>query len=440
MKRLFLLCLPLLLAVGCARVPSQTPQKLRAELQPPLDAATSASLAREVTLRQAVELAARRNPAVAARRLEWLAAIRKYPQAVTPMEDPVVRELTYDFEMNEWTSFMLEQEIPWPQKLWARGKVAEKEADIARMKYEAMARDLIVEVKNAFYELYYLNQAMAITEKIEGTFRNHALLAYGELNQGRTQLGEGFRAESQAAQLAYDRQLLLEQRAATAERLRTALNLPPGTAIGPVREAQVYPVEEKVEPLFERAERYAQALKVRGLEAQRAGYERFLAQLARIPDLMPAALVNNIAAPNPTYMGMLTFNLPIWEWRNRAMVQERKAMEEAAQRMALDELNQQRRAVAAAFFAVRTNQRLVRLYAETLLPQAESVMHQAEILFRNDQASFSNLLETTLAWHNFQLAWHRARADLGQAIGRLEQAIGTTAEPRPTNDQSGKAE
>ena len=434
-----MLFLPTLLAIaGCAHVKPSTPSALRTEMQKPLDGATSSSLARGLTLGQTVELTARRNPGVAARRLEWLAAIRKYPQAVTPMDDPQIRDLSYDFEMNRWTSGIIEQEIPWPQKLWYRGRVAETEADIARLRYEAALRDAIVEAKNAYYELYYLDHAAEITAKIEGQFRNDAVLAYGELNKGRTELGEAFRAESQAAQLVYDRQLLAEQRAAVAERLRAQLNLPPGTVIGPVREAKAYPVADQVEPLYERAERYAEALKVRGLESQKASYETFLARLERIPNVMPGALINNVVGGNPTYMGMLTFKLPIWEWRNRAMVQERKAMEDAARRMALEELNQQRRAVATAYFAVRVNQRLVRLYADTLLPQAESVMRQSEILFRNDQASFSNLLETTLAWHNFQLAYHRAQADLGQSIGRLEQTIGATAEPRQA--QGKKAE
>ena len=432
------LLLPALLAVaGCAHVKPTTPTALRAEMQKPLDGATSASLARELTLRQAVELTARRNPGVAARRQEWLAAIHRYPQAVTP-DDPQVRDLSYDFEMNSWTSGIIEQDIPWPQKLWYRGKVADTEADIARLRYEAALRDAIIEAKNAYYELYYLDHAAEITARIEGQFRNDAVLAYGELNKGRTELGEAFRAESQAAQLVYDRQLLVEQRAAVAERLRAQLNLPPGTVIGPVREAKVYPVTEQVEPLYERAERYAEALKARGLESQKASYETFLARLERIPNVMPGALISNISSANQSYMGMLTFKLPIWEWRNRAMINERKAMEEAARRMAMEELNQQRRAVATAYFAVRVNQRLVALYADTLLPQAESVMRQAEILFRNDQASFSNLLETTLAWHNFQLAYHRAQADLGQSIGKLEQAIGTTAEPRPA--QGAKSE
>jgi hypothetical protein len=80
--------------------------------------------------------------------------------------------------------------------------------------------------------------------------------------------------------------------------------------------------------------------------------------------------------------------------------------------------------------------RLVDLYSQTLLPQADSVLRQAELDFRAELSSFSNVLETTLAWHNFTLAALRARADHGQAIGRLERAIGATADAHPADSSA----
>jgi outer membrane protein TolC len=340
------------------------------------------------------------------------------------------------------------QRIPWWSKLWARGRVAGVQADIARLRYEAAARDLIVDVKDTYYELYYLDRATSITQRVEDLLRNESLLAYSELDSGRTQLGEAFRAESQAAQLAYDRILLTEQRAAQAERFRALLNLPPGTTIGSVDSAPLYPVVKTIDPLYERAERYAEVLKIKGLEIQKAEYDAYLAKLERIPDI--TAGVNYIQTDSARtmdpqdsgkdpFIGLISVNLPIWEQRNRALVREKNAMEEAMKREALEQANRTRRAVAQAWFQVRLTERLAHLYADTLLPQAEAVMHQNEIFFRNDEASFSNLLETTLAWHNFLLAYHRAVADHGQAIGRIELILGTTAEPRQMVNDSDDA-
>jgi len=421
--------------------------KWREALQPALSEDAATSLTRGASLGDALALALTRNPGVQAQRLRWLASINIEPQAKS-LPDPMV-QFGYQFDSVEtrvgpqrWNAGV-SQRLPWWQKLWAQGQVAASLADIQRLRYEAAARDLVIEVKDSWYELYYLDQAQAITESIEQVLRNEALVAYTELEGGRTQLGEAFRAEAQAAQLAYDRILLTEQREAQAERLRSLLNLPPGTEIGPVRSAPAYSIDNNLENLYGRAETYSQILKIRGLEIQKAEYDTYLAKLSRIPDITAgvnyiqtdSSRMTGAARPNDSgkdpFIGIVSFNLPIWENRTRALIREKEAVEEAMKNQALEEANRTRKAVAQAWFQVRLTDRLERLYGDTLLPQAQSVMNQAEIDFRAEQSSFSNVIETTLAYHNFLLAWHRAVADHGQAIGRLEKALGTTAEPRP---------
>ncbi len=434
----------LLMLVGCA-APNvkkwDSPDKWRTEYQKPLEPKVAMQLGNEPTLHQAITLAMERNPMLLAERQQWLAAIQRIPQAHTP-PDPMLSG-GYQFESVETRvgpqegNIGISQPIPWPQKLWARGKTAEKQAAIAQIRYETAIRDTVIDIKDSWYELYYLDQAIPITEQITSQLHNQGLLAYGELNSGRTQLGEAFRAESQAAQLEYDLILLHENRAAQAERMKSLLNLPPDTIIGPITNAPIYPVSDNLNDFYERGSAYSQMLKIRGLEIQRAQYNEFLARLSRIPDvslgvnkiftgdaLMPGVLDSG----KDPLIGMVSMNLPIWENRNRALIKEKKALEEASVAMALNELNTTRRAIATAYFQSTVTERLFDLYNDTLIPQADSVMQQAELDFRADAGSYSNVLESTLAYHNFLLARNRALADHGQAIGRLEKAIGTTAE------------
>ncbi len=451
-----------LLGMGCATSGAAkrpgTPADWRAEMQPALAIEEAQTLEEGLTLARAVQLGAERNPTVAAARERWLAQIKREPQALTP-PDPML-EAGYQFRSTETrvgpveSSFGLRQTLPWPQKLWARGRVAATGADIAQLQYEAALRDLVVDVKASYYELFYLDQAIPVVNGIEEMLRNDAILAYGELSVGRTALSEGFRAESQAAQLAYDRLLLTEQRASQAERFKSLLNLPPDATVGPIRSAPVYAVSPDATELYGRAEAYAEALRIKGLETQRAAFETYLAKWSRVPDIsvggtysfVDPARIMRTKSPNGTTTqapapamsgkdpvnGMVSMNLPIFVWRNNALIQEQKALERAMRLDALADLNRVRAGVARASFNVRLTERLVVLYEDTLLPQAQSVMDQAELLFRNDQASFSNLIETTLAYQNFTLARLRAQADHGQAIGELERLLGTTAETRPS--------
>ncbi|MCL5270294.1 MAG: TolC family protein [bacterium] len=430
--------LALLAGVGCAGgnrfERMNDPQAWRAAMQPPLTHDEATSLSRGIVLHEILPLAMRRNPGIEAQRRNWLAAIHVEPQAAS-LPDPMIEGgVQLDSPMpgtdRQW-NVGIRQELPWWRKLWARAKIAGVDSDVARLRYEAAARDLIVEIKDAYYELYYLDTAIPITRKVEQMLKNEGLLAYSGLTTGRTELNDALYAESQAAQLGYDRILLEEQRATQAERLRALLNLPPNTTVGPVATAPVYEINADLNALFQRAEAWSEALRTRGLEVEKARYETYMAKLERIPDVslgwmyqanVPGMMGKSMRA------GLGAINLPIWEQRNRALVREKQAAEEAMTREALEETNNTRKAVAQAYFEVSLTDRLVTLYAQVLLPQAEAVMRQVEIDFRADQAAFSSVLETTLAYHNFLLAYQRAAADHGQAIGRLEKVLGTTAE------------
>src|SRR5690606_36115482 len=101
MIRLLLLLLASLLLTACA--PRNLdglddPAELRAELQPPLTEELATELAGQPRLSTLIEAALERNPALAASRARWLAAIHRLPQA-TSLEDPMI-EAGYQFRDN----------------------------------------------------------------------------------------------------------------------------------------------------------------------------------------------------------------------------------------------------------------------------------------------------------------------------------------------------
>ena len=123
----------------------------------------------------------------------------------------------------------------YPGKLIIAGRIADKEAEAARLRYEAAVRDALSDAKEAYFELYYIDRAQQVTGEIKKLYDRYAALAVGRHGSGQAQLPETFRAESQRAQLGYDLVLLSEMRAAEAERLRAVLGLPAQAERGPRR-------------------------------------------------------------------------------------------------------------------------------------------------------------------------------------------------------------
>ncbi len=406
-------------ATGPARVPmgaAARPEEVGLDLSRSTDPATL------------LRAAATRNPKLRALRAQWRAAIEEIPQE-TALPDPMFStgpEFDDAQGLDEWV-FEVSQEIPFPTKLELKGRLADREARIAHLRYLAAVRDELVELQEALQEMAYLDRAIELVPRVRELFERYAAFAAGELQSGRTKLPETFRAEAQLAQLDYDLVRLRELRETEAERIRTIAGLPPGTPLGPAVPPAFRAVELDLEALVTLAQGHNEELRIAGVEVDRAGLEVELARQSRVPDF-DVSLRHEYAARTANEdetMAMLGITLPVWEGKNRARVEEAQAREEAARAMEDDGARRLRNDVTKIYYRLTNAGRLVELYRDRLVPEATEAVAAAEELFRTGQASFAAAVETATTWYAFQLAYHRAVSDHGQAVARLEQVLGT---------------
>ena len=81
------------------------------------------------------------------------------------------------------------------------------------------------------------------------------------------------------------------------------------------------------------------------------------------------------------------------------------------------------------YFRMENSRRLVELYENSLIPQAEKTIEIAETWHqKGEPKSIAGLLETQSVWLNFNLARARDIADYKQNLARLEQLIGGSLE------------
>jgi len=294
-------------------------------------------------------------------------------------------------------------------------------------------RDAVVEAREAFLEIQYLDRARESVAASREILSRYALQAAGDLATGRTVLPEEFRARSLLAQSEYDLVVLGDLRRAAEQRIRGAVALPPGTPVGPVVPDPAAPVSVTYEEVLRLAETRSQEIAVANLGLQRAGIEEKMASWEFAPEFTLGAefMRNDMQDPamgtfNNSRTAILGFTVPFWFSGKTARVREAEAETGAmgAERAAVVE--KVRAAAADLWFRVVNTERLVSLYDSTLLPQAEKSARLAEALYREGKASLAGMLETETALQNFRMARARAEADHGQAVARLEQVVGTT--------------
>ena len=443
-----LLAAALLLSLqACASAPLPPPQGAPAAAGKAPDGREplEASLALELPWERVLEGVLERSPAVAAARARWKAALERHPQEVS-LPDPMVEFLYYTRHSSNPDAprrldTMVTQTIPFPATLSLRGDRALLEADLERLRYDAALRDAVVEAREAWLEIGYLDRARGVLEEQEGVYARFAEAAATDLAVGRAKLPEETRARALLSQAANDRLVVEDLRRVEEQRLRALLALDPSSPLGPPPAAGLLRLEATLADVLARAETRSQEIAMAGVSLEMAGIERSLARWEFAPELeVGGTWLRNMEDASGEFMGGRGVNLgltvPLWIPAKTARIREAEAREAAAGADRAAAVEKVRAEATRLYFRQVNGARLVALYRDVLLPQAEGSLAFAESLYREGQGSLAGALEAAAARQNLLLAYHRAGADHGQAVARLEQVVGATlAAPAAEGDR-----
>lgn len=416
------------LAAACAQTP-RTPGPADASAPRAAPAAAPEDLSGPLELARLYDVAFRENPKLAAARHRWAASIEDIPIETT-LPEPMAE---YMFggspdEPGSTHELGVRQEIPFPTKIVGRGEVAEAAVRVARAEFEIAVRDVLVEIAEAYYELWSLEASREVTVENQDLLGKLVTHVTSEHAAGRAQLAEVERARAQLAQLEYDLVTIEEFGAVRRTKLNALLSRPPGAPIGrPAAPAAPGGVAIDLATLHAETERHR--LELRRDEARIAQAEREV-ELARqdyYPDLtlgFEYETVTGREEEDEEYRGVVGVALPVWVPKYQAGIRRALAERSAAEADRRATRNDAATVVAERYFEMRNSGRLVRLYAETLLPQATRSMATAREWYEAGGGSYSHFLETQQVVLAYRLALVRAIADYYQGLVRLEAAVG----------------
>ena len=250
-------------------------------------APSETDLSEGMTLARVIELAVERSPSVAVARAEWRATIERRPQ-VTALPDPMAMYSLYVQSVETRVGpqrhrLGFTQSFPYPGTLDAAGRLVDAAADIARANYEKAIRDVVVDTKISYAELAYLRRAAALTEQNHELLAHIATVAATKYAVGEATLADVQKAQSQLAQLEYDRILLLELAEVERATLRAFLNVAPDTPMGEATAAPFSPMTDSPADLDSAAFANRMELRIARLMVQKALRAQALAQLKTMP-------------------------------------------------------------------------------------------------------------------------------------------------------------
>ena len=325
--------------------------------------------------------------------------------------------------------FSAAQTFPWKGKLDLKGRIAQQEAEVAGKRYEAVRRSLIFEVKAAYYDCYFLERAIAVTE---GNLR---LLAHlEEVGRTRYRGGTGEHAPVLKAQVELGRledqlRSLRQQRRPAAARLNAVLGR---AATAPIAVSDSLPMaalDLDEEVLKERLQAANPMLQMRHTQVQMQSLGVELAGKQFYPDLTVSLDYIHIGdrGANPL-MAMATINLPLWHSSYEAGQRAAKLSHQAAVQGVADEENRLVADLELALYKQRDAQSRSALYRDSLLPKAEQALNVTQRAFAADRSDFLAVIDAQRTLLEFQLAYERARTDQALHWAEIEKLVGESTE------------
>jgi outer membrane protein, heavy metal efflux system len=420
---------------GINGVPAQAPKS-----SPPRPSAVESPTepAQEtITLEQLVREAEANNPAIGASRHN-IEAKRALVLPARTLPDPtlgfqnmgnLIPPTLQQGDPSSARTFSLEQEVPFPGKLSLKGKMAETEAATEEWNHEKTKRDIIAELKAAYFDFYLIHKSL------ETILKDRELLqSFTEIAQEKYRVGQGiqqdvFKAQVEISKLLEKQTIIEQRRSILMAQINSFLYRTPGTPLGRPAELKPPSLSYQLEQLNDMAQNSFPELQVKDREIERNQYAVDLARKNYYPDFTLGFTYYDRTVPE-MYGLMFNVKVPLYFWR-------KQRQELASARSSLGSARLMRDNTVAALYAklqenytlARSSEKLAQLYHHDLIPQSRLSLESATASYQVGRADFLTVVDSLLTLLEYELKYHEVVTEFHKALARMEPYVGTTLTP-----------
>jgi outer membrane protein, heavy metal efflux system len=371
-----------------------------------------------------------RNPELAGARAAALAAEARVGPART-WPNPMLRhsreKLPDGEKMSRWGA---EQEIPFPGKLSAEGRMARHEAHGARARAEAKALEVRGRARALYHQLYradrligFLEENIAVTKSLVRSMESR--LAAGGMGGG----GDVFTMQAELGRM----EAMLFEETKTRDIRRVELNAlldrPVTGAIGATRAPVLADLPFSLEEALRRAEARAPLLAAARAEEGHAGAMSARARREFLPDV--SVMYERIAAEGGMTGSEAGVGLSVPLWWGRPAGFRREARAHAAEAAALSRAmaNDVRKMTAMEYHETEMHLGMARRYRDQVVPAAEAAWRLSRRRYESagsgmGAGDFARILQALQTLIAAQTEYHNQLYHFGEHWGYLEQWIG----------------
>jgi len=408
--------------------------------------AAQARLAEPITLELLVALGYEWNPGLKSLREKIRAVLEQYPQAAY-LENVLRQYNAFTKQLDTKVGPMHHKEMmamkfPFPGTLALKGQIITEEVLIAQKEFEIALRDLVTEIKLAYYDYLFVVEAIRINEENQKLLEQMIAIAQTKFRVGQGKYSNVIMAQVELSKLANAIITLEQQRETVIARLNTLLNVSADLPLGvpvPVEESSVIPT---LAELYVLAVEKRQEIQKQKLAISKMGLAVEMAKQMTYPDPTLGSSYfesRSMGDLKHTEKMPMTFSTrrtlnpanTVWFAHRSSYIHEMDVKIEAMKHQIAKLESNIRFVVKKHHFGMETANRSIRLYRQTLLPQARQALDAANTAYQAAQIDFLSFLDAQRTLLNLKIEERRALRDYRQHLAQLEQAVGIILPKQP---------
>ncbi len=383
-----------------------------------------------LTLFSVLEEARHMNPAILAARKRWDAARARSIQEATLDKPRLDIERMYSPRSEnpisgaEERNLAVSQEIPFPTTLYLRSRRAKERAAGAEAAYRAKEWEVLSQTQKAWSMLYMAHHAIHIYGDNAELMRQMARSAESRYASGSASQTDVLKAQTELSRMLNMLVTMEQEQETSRAMLNTLLNRPPEAPLSPPAEPSLSALKKTIEELQALALENRPELQEAKAELAQSRSSLTLARSEYLPDFMVGYRRRDMADGMDSHDAMLGLTVPLWFWKQNAMVREMRAEREMAEADFQSMKNMALYDVKNLLVRVQTAHRLVELYQTSILPQSRQALKVAQAGYQGGRASFLDMLDAARTLLTFRLEHYQHISEYIQYLADIERAVG----------------
>ncbi len=340
-----------------------------------------------------------------------------------------------DDPRSDWQLF-LRQEIPFPGKLRLKQDAAQEMAETKRWNEEVVKQELISNLRQTYYDWYFVSKAIEITERNKKLLEN-----FLDVTVSRYEVGMGIQQDVIKAQVeisGFIEKLLLlnNKKNVTESRLRDLLHRGPDTRFGSPEDIGIADLNLTAANLTDQARDSSPTLKSISKKIESKQRSLDLAKKQYYPDiLLEGTYFNRDGGSNDLddiWQIGVGLRVPAYFWKRERPGVERASIElSGAKNDFADVESNVIYQVENNYLNADTALQVIKLYKSAIIPQSRLSLESSISAYQVGDIDFLTLLDSLITLFNLEIEYEKQLTEYNKSIARIEAITGVAITDSP---------